>query len=156
VQSAAPAAACLLAYRVTACTDVTGFGLLGHLLEMLRAADMDAVLDPEAIPALDGAVALIARGITSSLHADNVAALAALAEAAQTHPLAPLLIDPQTAGGLLAGVPAERAQDCLDELRRLGYRAALIGRVERSAGPQPRIGFETGAAAVEMAESVTV
>ncbi len=79
---------------------------------------------------------MLAQGITSSLHADNVAALAALAEAAQTHPLAPLLIDPQTAGGLLAGVPAERADFCLDELRRLGYRAAVIGRVERSAGPR--------------------
>ena len=65
-------------YRATACTDVTGFGLLGHLLEMLRASDMDAVLDPEAIPALDGALSLLGRGITSSLHADNVAALAAL------------------------------------------------------------------------------
>src|ERR1700747_615279 len=52
VQSAGPAAGCLLTYRATACTDVTGFGLLGHLLEMLRASDMDAVLDPEAMPVL--------------------------------------------------------------------------------------------------------
>ena len=128
-------AACLAAHGATACTDVTGFGLLGHLLEMLRASSMDATLDPDAIPALEGARALLAKGITSSLHSDNVAALAALDEAAQTHPLAPLLIDPQTAGGLLAGVPADRARDCLDELRQLGYRAALIGRIERSAGP---------------------
>src|SRR5262249_13771344 len=78
VQSAAPAVACLLAYRATACTDVTGFGLLGHLLEMLRASDMDAVLDPEAVPVLDGALSLFDHGITSSLHADNVAALAVL------------------------------------------------------------------------------
>ena len=82
VQSAAPAAACLLAHRATACTDVTGFGLLGHLLEMLRASGMDAVLDPEAIPALDGALPLLGRGVTSSLHADNIAALAALDPAA--------------------------------------------------------------------------
>jgi len=54
VQSAAASAACLLAHGATACTDVTGFGLLGHLLEMLRASDMDAVLDPKAIPMLDG------------------------------------------------------------------------------------------------------
>src|SRR5215813_4566769 len=71
LQSAAPASDCLLAHRATACTDVTGFGLLGHLLEMLRASQTDAVLDPEAIPSLDGASALLARGITSSLHAEN-------------------------------------------------------------------------------------
>src|SRR5207245_10599115 len=75
VQSAAPAAGCLLAHRATACTDVTGFGLLGHLLEMLRASNMNAVLDPHAIPALDGAVSLLGRGITSSLHAYNLVAL---------------------------------------------------------------------------------
>src|SRR5262249_54955699 len=77
-QTAGPAASCLLAHRATACTDVTGFGLLGHLLEMLRASDMDAVLDPGAIPALDGAISLFGRGISSSLHADNTAALTAL------------------------------------------------------------------------------
>ena len=104
------AAACLGRIGATACTDVTGFGLLGHLLEMLRASAMDARLDPDAIPALEGALALLGEGVTSSLHADNVAALAALDDAAQTPtPLAALLIDPQTAGGLLAGVPAERA-----------------------------------------------
>jgi len=148
VQSAASAAEGLLEYRATACTDVTGFGLLGHLLEMLRASKMDAVLDPEGIPALDGALSLLGRGITSSLHADNVAALAALDREAPgvTDPMAALLIDPQTAGGLLAGVPAERAEPCLARLCDLGYRAALIGRVERMSGNEPCVGFAEGAA----------
>jgi selenide,water dikinase len=148
VQSAAAAAECLLAHRATACTDVTGFGLLGHLLEMLRASAVDAVLDPEAIPALDGAVPLFARGVTSSLHADNLAALACLAPAAQTHQVAPLLVDPQTAGGLLAGVPADAAAACLTELRELGYRAALIGRVAAARGGAPRVDLVPGGAAV--------
>jgi selenide,water dikinase len=156
LQSSAQGAACLAAHGATACTDVTGFGLLGHLLEMLRASSADATLDPDAIPALEGARDLLAKGITSSLHSDNVSALAALDEAAQTHPLAPLLIDPQTAGGLLAGVPTDRARHCLDELRQLGYRAALIGRIEQSAGPAPRVLFETGAAEVAVPEPVTV
>jgi selenide, water dikinase len=147
LQSAAPAAACLLAHGATACTDVTGFGLLGHLLEMLRASEMDAALDPEAIPALDGTLSLLARGITSSLHIDNLVALAAL-DAGEAHPIAPLLIDPQTAGGLLAGLPDDRAIRCLAELRRLGYRAALIGRIEHASGPQPRVRLEPGAAEV--------
>jgi len=147
VQSAGPAAGCLLAYRATACTDVTGFGLLGHLLEMLRASDMDAVLDPEAIPALDGAVSFFGRGITSSLHADNVAALAALGtgHTSPTDPIAALLIDPQTAGGLLAGVPADRAAACVAELHGLGYRAAEIGFVTHAAGSDPRVQLERGA-----------
>lgn len=145
LQPSAPAAACLAAHGAAACTDVTGFGLLGHLLEMLRASKADAALDPEAIPALDGALALLARGITSSLHGDNLAALAALA-AGEAHPIASLLIDPQTAGGLLAGIPAERAACCLVELRELGCRAAIIGRVLRASGSQPRVRLELGAA----------
>src|SRR5271163_1816934 len=147
VQSAAASAACLLVHGATACTDVTGFGLLGHLLEMLRASEMDAALDPAAIPALDGALNLFARGITSSLHTDNLAALAAL-DVDEAHPVGPLLIDPQTAGGLLAGIPAERADPCLGELRRLGYRAAVIGRVEASTDSEPRVRFEHGSADV--------
>ena len=146
LQSAAPAAACLLAHGASACTDVTGFGLLGHLLEMLRASGVDAVLDPDMIPALAGAPALLTQGITSSLHQDNLAALAALDEGAQTQPLAPLLIDPQTAGGLLAGLAADRADRCLRELRHLGCRAALIGRIEPSSGPEPRVRLEASAA----------
>jgi selenide, water dikinase len=141
VQSAAAAASCLLAHRATACTDVTGFGLLGHLLEMLRASDMDAVLDPERIPAIDGALLLLGRGITSSLHADNIASLTALGpdEMIEANPIAALLIDPQTAGGLLAGVPADRATACVAQLHRLDYRAAEIGRVEQATGSSPRV-----------------
>ena len=148
LQSAEPAARCLLAHRASACTDVTGFGLLGHLLEMLRASQMDAILDPEAIPALDGALPLLRRGVTSSLHADNVAALTALGVAGQTHEIAPLLIDPQTAGGLLAGVPPESAPTCLAQLRDLGYRAALIGRIVTLSGHEPRVDFEADAGRV--------
>ena len=147
VQSAGPAAGCLLAHRATACTDVTGFGLLGHLLEMLRASNMNAVLDPDAIPALDGAVSLLGRGITSSLHADNLVALAALVIGSATDALTALLIDPQTAGGLLAGVPAADAAACVAQLRGLDYRAAEIGFVTQAEGGEPRIELEPGAAA---------
>jgi selenide,water dikinase len=145
LQSAAAAALCLVAHGATACTDVTGFGLLGHLIEMLRASEMDAALDPAAIPALDGALDLFSRGLASSLHTDNMAALGAL-DCGDEHPIIPLLIDPQTAGGLLAGLPAERAAPCLAELTGLGYRAALIGRVERADGPEPRVRLEPRAA----------
>jgi selenide,water dikinase len=147
-QSSAAAAACLAAHGAAAATDVTGFGLLGHLLEMLSAAAVDAVLDPAAIPALDGAPELLAQGIVSSLDTANRAALAALDPAGRTHPVAPLLVDPQTAGGLLAGLAADRAERCLDALRRRGCRAALIGRIEPGSGAAPRVRLEAGAAAV--------
>ena len=145
LQPAAAASACLAAYGATACTDVTGFGLLGHLLEMLSASKADARLDPDRIPALDGAMSLLREGLTSSLHIGNSAALAALTgEAAYDPALAGLLIDPQTAGGLLAGVAADRAGDCLAELRRLGYLAAEIGIVAPESGGKPRVWLEPG------------
>src|SRR6266849_7793616 len=152
LQPAAAASACLASYGATACTDVTGFGLLGHLMEMLTASSapeltVGARLDPEAIPALDGALALLAGGLTSSLHGANFAALAALVPgAAEPDPaLVALLVDPQTAGGVLAGVPAESAALCLDELRRLGYRAAAIGVVV-AGGLAPLVRLDPGCA----------
>jgi selenide,water dikinase len=139
LQSAGAAASILAAQGATACTDVTGFGLLGHLLEMLEASAADARLDPTAIPALDGALELLAAGLASSLHASNLSALARLVDADPKSPLAALLIDPQTAGGLLAGVPAERSALCLDALRNAGYRAAEIGVVDPIDGATPLI-----------------
>jgi selenide,water dikinase len=151
-QSGAAAASCLVAHDATACTDVTGFGLLGHLTEMLTASGAAARLDPSAIPALDGAKALLAGGLTSSLHAGNSAALAALAPEdapgnTDADPVfAALLIDPQTAGGLLAGIPAERAEDCVGELVGLGYRAAAIGVVTVPRRGAPLVSLAVGCA----------
>jgi selenide, water dikinase len=142
LQSGAAASTIFAAHGAAACTDVTGFGLLGHLLEMLLASAADARLDPDGIPALDGALELIADGIASSLHAGNRSALAALADADPAAPLAALLIDPQTAGGLLAGIPAERAGSCLAALQNAGYRAAEIGVVDRRAGAAPLVRFD--------------
>jgi selenide,water dikinase len=148
VQPAAAAAACLIENRATACTDVTGFGLLGHLFEMLRASGVSAVIDPDAVPALDGAPSLLGRGVTSSLHADNLAAMSALDPDGRggDDPVIALLLDPQTAGGLLAGLPAEHAERCVSRLGEFGYRAAVIGRVEVPRGNDPRIRFLEGAA----------
>ena len=137
LQPAAAAAAILATHSATACTDVTGFGLLGHLLEMLAASSADARLDPSGIPALDGALDLIASGIASSLHVGNLSALAALAEVEPSAPLAALLIDPQTAGGLLAGIPADQAEACVTALFAAGYRAAEIGVVDARSGAKP-------------------
>jgi selenide,water dikinase len=123
---------CLTAHGATACTDLTGFGLLGHLVEMTRASGVDAELELSALPLLDGAVDTVAAGILSSLQPANVRLRRALRdpEAFVDHLRYPLLFDPQTAGGLLASVPAEAADSCLAELRGLGYpQAVRIGRI---------------------------
>ncbi|HWB52011.1 MAG TPA: selenide, water dikinase SelD [Stellaceae bacterium] len=153
LQPAAAAAAVFAGHGASACTDVTGFGLLGHLLEMLAASSADARLDPRGIPALDGVLDLIAAGIASSLHTGNMAALAHLADADPHSPLAALLIDPQTAGGLLAGIAADAAPGCLAALRAAGYQAAEIGVVEPCAGIKPcvRLAAEGLAAAASLA-----
>jgi len=132
VQSNRVGAECLLNHDVHACTDVTGFGLLGHLVEMIRASNVDVELDLGRIPFLDGAEDTARAGILSSLQPQNVRlrrAIANLDEAGKDLRF-PLLFDPQTSGGLLAGVPAERSADCIDALRGLGYaKAASIGHV---------------------------
>jgi selenide,water dikinase len=124
-------AACLVAHGATACTDVTGFGLLGHLVEMTRASAVHAELELDALPLLPGALAMAAAGALSSLQPANAHFARALhrPDASVGLPRYPLLFDPQTAGGLLASVAAASARRCLDELHRLGYsQAAIVGR----------------------------
>jgi len=131
-QSNRTGAECLLRHQAHACTDVTGFGLLGHLVEMIRASEVDVELDLDDIPFLDGAEETARAGILSSLQPQNVRLRRAVAnlEEAGKDPRYPLLFDPQTSGGLLAGVPADRAEDCTKALQTLGYaRAATIGRI---------------------------
>jgi selenide,water dikinase len=124
------AAQCLRTFGVTACTDLTGFGLLGHLLEMTKPSGVDAELILSDLPLLEGAEECVAAGIVSSLQPSNVRLRHALhnPEAFVNHPRYPLIFDPQTAGGLLASLPADRAQDCVAALHALGYvHAAIIG-----------------------------
>ncbi|MDZ7851229.1 MAG: selenide, water dikinase SelD [Halomonas sp.] len=131
-QSNRQAAACLREHGASACTDITGFGLLGHLVEMTRPSGVDAELDLAALPLLEGAEETVAAGILSSIQPANMRLRRAISDQADwvDHPRYPLLFDPQTAGGLLAGVPAEHAEACLEALHALGYgRAAVIGRV---------------------------
>jgi selenide, water dikinase len=98
-----------------ACTDVTGFGLAGHLAEMIRATgrgdEVSVDLHLDALPALKGATELFAQGFASSLQPENLRARHLIdgMDKLARHPKLPLLFDPQTAGGLLAAVPADAA-----------------------------------------------
>lgn len=130
--SNAAAATVLRRHGAKGCTDVTGFGLAGHLTEMTRAAGVGARLQATAVPQLPGAERLLAAGFASSLQENNEQALAdfSVQGGAPNAPVVRLLADPQTAGGLLAGVPADATADCVAELRRCGYpKAAAIGTV---------------------------
>ena len=125
-------AKCVRAHGATACTDLTGFGLLGHLVEMTKPSGVDAEISLSALPLLDGALDTVTAGIVSSLQPANVRLRRALRnqEAWVNHPRYPLIFDPQTAGGLLASIPADRVESCVAELRKFGYeRTCVIGRI---------------------------
>lgn len=115
---------------VNALTDVTGFGLLGHLSEMLRGSGCGVSLRLKEIPLLPGALLMAKQGVASSLQAANALALAdfTLAADLDTERLG-LLSDPQTSGGLLASVPALRADACLEALQAQQIDAASIGEI---------------------------
>lgn len=133
VLSNAAGARVLTAHGATACTDLTGFGLLGHLVEMTRPSGVDVTLNLAALPVLDGAQDCAAAGIASSLAPANVRLRRALRNQADfvAHPRYPLIFDPQTAGGLLATVPADRAEAAVRALRAAGYpHTQVIGHVQ--------------------------
>jgi len=132
VQSNRQGAQCLIEHDTNACTDVTGFGLLGHLVEMVRASEVDVELNLSAIPMLDGAEETVKDGIVSSLQPQNVRLRRAIfnLDDAAKDPRYPLIFDPQTSGGLLASVPTDKVTACVTALKELGYdRTAIIGKV---------------------------
>ena len=141
-RSNGPAAAALRRFDVSACTDITGFGLAGHLMEMLRASAVAATLDPDALPALPGARELAALGIASTLAPANRAAIDLADSPADSAAIA-LLADPQTSGGLLAGLPALHAATCLAVLHAAGCPATIIGRIVAGA-PVLTLAKQTG------------
>lgn len=122
-------AAAILAPHAHAMTDVTGFGLAGHLLEILDASDTAAAIRLDDIPLMSGAEALARAGHGSSLLPANLAAHSWRMTAppgARTD----LLSDPQTAGGLLAAISPEHAIAILADLKAAGHDAAIIGKVD--------------------------
>lgn len=117
-------------FGVHAATDVTGFGLAGHLLEMTRASSLGARITATRLPILPGAQSLLDQGLRSTWHAQNEHARAEI-----TGDPPPILFDPQTAGGMLFGVRAELADEALEALHAAGEDDAVaIGTVTESPG----------------------
>lgn len=128
LQSNRAAATILRSFAARSCTDITGFGLLGHLQEMLVSSQSSASILMDAIPVMEGAQHCSLQGIQSTLFAANKQASPCQFYTGQ-HPNYTLLFDPQTAGGLLAGIPAKHTNECLQTLTDAGYTASQIGTV---------------------------
>lgn len=129
LQSNRLAASILIDHGAHAMTDITGFGLAGHLAEMLRASRCSAQIETASLPLFDGAAECFAAGIRSTAHDGN----AAYANDVLSGAPHPVLFDPQTAGGLLASIPALNAQPAVEALQQGGNAsAAIIGRVLKS------------------------
>jgi selenide,water dikinase len=124
----------LVGASVRACTDVTGFGLMGHLQRMLRASGAGAEIDAGAVPLLDGARRLAAGGCVPGGTKRNLDAVDAGIDWNDTDETTRILLcDAQTSGGLLAAVPPERADEVVRALE--GELAnAVIGRVTDETG----------------------
>jgi selenide,water dikinase len=121
-----------LAVGATACTDVTGFGLLGHLRNILEASNLGAEIVAADVPLLEGVLEIAASGVVpggSRRNLERALAVTAFgAEVTDTRRL--LLADAQTSGGLLLCVPAARARETVDRLHDAGSsHAAVIGHL---------------------------
>ncbi|MGZ8222621.1 MAG: selenide, water dikinase SelD [Methylobacter sp.] len=121
------------AFDVSGCTDITGFGLLGHAFEMLgKNSDhgLGIKIDYQAIPVFDGVGELFTKGYYASIAGENYQSLSAVLDAEVSNQKFPALFDPQTSGGLLFSVPSDQAQECLNVLHQNGVvKAGVIGEV---------------------------
>lgn len=121
----------MVKYPVHSCTDVTGFGLLGHSFEMAQGSGCTIHLRPAQIPYHPEALELASMGLIPAGAYRNREYAQAGVRVRGNIPLAlqDILYDPQTSGGLLFALPPEAAEDCLAEMKRTIPRAAVIGYV---------------------------
>jgi len=126
-----------LQYDLHACTDVTGFGILGHSLEMAMGCSNHILIDYQALPIYSGAYEMYKRGETTGSNAANramVAREALVMSRSLSKESEELLYDPQTSGGLLLALPAGQATALLNDLYNAGLRfAAKVGEVTDDA-----------------------
>jgi selenide,water dikinase len=128
----------------TACTDVTGFGLTGHGLEMARGSGLTLHIDPAALPQLPEAVQLCGEGFTCGGTKSNAAFVNQDVHFGKSvgQDMIGLLNDPQTSGGLLVSVPADKAEALQAAVLGQGALcAALIGKVTKRAPDGPYLVF---------------
>ena len=132
------AAAVAIRAEATAATDVTGFGLLGHLAELAAASEVNAEVDVGAVPLLPDAVGLATGGFVPGGTGRNLDHLAGRLDGGDELTRT-VLGDPQTSGGLLFSCDPERARTAVRELRDNGHEAAVIGELADGSGTVGRI-----------------
>lgn len=154
----------ILSQQVHAATDVTGFGLAGHLIEMLGDAPFTVRLFAAYIPILSGVIDLLKQGISSSLTPSNQTLPIPIeferssispeneSQSPET-PVAswsddaadawPLLFDPQTCGGLLLSAPADKVERLMRDFAQLGMSCWNIGKIEASPDHRPHLRWVT-------------
>jgi selenide, water dikinase len=128
------AADVLRPFAPNAVTDVTGFGLLGHVHELASRSGVRAELDAEALPRLPGALELARGGVRTGGDRRNREYAAAYVESRADAALEALAYDPQTAGGLLVSMPADRSAVLEATFAAAGELLARVGRVETGSG----------------------
>jgi selenide,water dikinase len=117
--------------RLRAATDITGFGLIGHALEMAEASRVSVILEAEAVPLMGKVLEYAADGLVpAGTYANRRHCACHSVIAPSVHPLRELaLFDAQTSGGMLLAVPEARLKECLDLLARYGEQGWVVGRV---------------------------
>lgn len=130
----AGAARAMTEVGVSAATDVTGFGLLGHLAEVCAASGVGASLDASAVPVLPGAWDLLDAGFYPGGSERNLAAVRGMLAGSTGDRTRRMLADAQTSGGLLIAVTPDRAPSLLEELASAGVDAAVIGEATAEVG----------------------
>lgn len=126
-----PAAEAMVAAGVRAATDITGFGLTGHALELARGSKVCLEIKTGLVPVLDDVVDLARMGLVpAGSHANRAWCASAVRVDESIDPfLADVMADAQTSGGLLMAVESRAAEDLMTDLESRGVAAALIGRV---------------------------
>jgi selenide,water dikinase len=117
---------------IHACTDITGFGFLGHACEMIEGSDVGMNINSAAVPIFNGLQELVETGfVPGGLYRNKNFRISQI-EAANTCPawILDILFDPQTAGGLFFSLPRKKAQNLVEKMRRSGIDdAAIVGEV---------------------------
>lgn len=123
-----------------ACTDVTGFGLAGHLVEMAKNSGVDVEVRVGALPLYEGVARCIADGVMPGALDRNQAYATRWVQKETSHPSLPAAFDPQTSGGLLVALSPENAERYVAAMHERGHRrTCVIGQVTARAGAEPRV-----------------
>jgi selenide,water dikinase len=126
----------MLEYNASACTDITGFGFLGHLYEMMIGSNRTAIIYSQEIPIFQEVVTFIQKKMLPGGLKDNFNFIEFFTDISKTcdNRLIQILCDPQTSGGLLFSIAPNRAKDCLRKLQQVGISdATIVGEVIESA-----------------------